>query len=83
MAKKSQQEKLYSIMSRLLHKFQPDDILHEMSVVCEGYSIGSDTEAEVEFWLKTSRACGNLSSGMEKWLDEMVEEMVEHEEEEK
>jgi hypothetical protein len=74
MAKRSQQEKLYRIISRLTRKFKPDDILHEMSTVYEEYSVASDTEAEVEFWLKCSRATGNLSSGTEKWLWEMMEE---------
>jgi len=76
MAKKkiSQQERLYRIVGRLARKFKPDDILHEMSVLYEEYSIGAGSEAEVEFWLKCSRAIGNLSSGTEKWLNEMIEE---------
>ena len=74
MAKKTQQQKLQSIVNRLARKFRPDEILHELSVIYEEYSIASPTEAEVEFWLKCGRATGNLSSGMEKWLDEMVEE---------
>jgi hypothetical protein len=79
MAKRSQQQKLQSIISRLARKFRPDEILHELSVVYEEYSIASETEAEVEFWLKCSRATGNLSSGTEKWLDEMVEEQEDEE----
>lgn len=74
MAKKSQQERLYSIVKRLAKKFPPDDILHELSVMYEEFSIGASSEAEVEFWLKCSRATGNLSSGTEKWLGEMIEE---------
>lgn len=82
MAKKTQQEKLYRIIARLTRKFKPDDILHEMSVLYEQYSVAGATEPEVEFWLKTSRACGNLSSGTEKWLDEMMDELAEEKEEE-
>lgn len=74
--KKTQQEKLYRIIARLTRKFKPDDILHEMSVLYEQYSVAGTSEAEVEFWLKCSRATGNLSSGTEKWLDEMVEETM-------
>lgn len=80
MAKKTQQEKLRSIVVRLAKKFQPDDILHEMKVLYEEFSIAGTTEAEVEFWFKTSRACGNLSSGTEKWWGEMIEELEEEEE---
>jgi hypothetical protein len=80
MAKRTQQQKLYSIVGRLMRKFKPDDILHEMSVVAEEYSLGSETEAEGEFWLKTSRACSNLSSGTEKWLAEAAEEELEEDE---
>jgi hypothetical protein len=81
MAKRTQQDKLYRIVGKLLSKFRPDDILHEMSVICEQHSVDSDTEAEVEFWLKTSKATGNLRNGTEKWWDEMIEEMGEEEEE--
>lgn len=77
---KTQQVKLYSIVARLMRKFKPDDILHEMSVVAEEYSVGATTEGEVEFWYKTSRACGNLSSGTEKWLEEAAEEDAEEDE---
>lgn len=77
MAKRSQQDKLYCIIGRLTRKFKPDDILHEMSVRYEEYSIGASSEAEVEFWLKCSRATSNLSSGTEKWLGEMIEEQEE------
>lgn len=79
MAKKSQKAKLGSIVSRLARKFRPDEILHELSTIYEEYSIASTTEAEVDFWLKCSRATGNLSSGMSKWLDEMVDEQEDEE----
>lgn len=81
MAKKTQHQKLLSIVGRLSRKFPPDDILHELSVVYEEYSAGADSEAEVEFWLKCSRAAGNLSSGMDKWMWEMAEEKEEEGEE--
>ena len=75
--KKSQQGKLYSIISRLMKIHKPDDLLHEMSVITEEYSVGASSEAEVEYWLKTSKATGNLSSGTEKWWGEMLEEIEE------
>jgi hypothetical protein len=77
MAKKTQQQRLQSIIGRISRKYKPDDILHELSVLYEEYSIGASSEAEVEFWLKCSRATGNLSSGTEKWLYEMIEEQEE------
>ena len=80
MAKRSQQNKLYNIIVGLTRKFKPDDILHEMSVVYEEYSVAGKTEAEVEFWLKCSRATGNLSSGTEKWFHEAQEESEEEDE---
>jgi len=63
-----------SNIEKLARKVPPDDILHALSVLYEEYSVGSDSEAEVEFWLKCSRATANLSSGMEKWMEEMKEE---------
>ena len=81
MAKKRiQQDKLFRIIARLTRKFKPDAILHEMAVVYEEYSAAGDTEAEVEFWLKCSKACSNLSSGTEKWLWEGMEEEEEEDE---
>jgi len=74
MAKRTQQTKLQRIIVRLSKKFSPDDILHELSILYEEYSIGASSEAEVDYWLKCARATGNLSSGMEKWFGEMLEE---------
>lgn len=82
MAKKSQQQKLRSIIIKLSKKFEPDDILYEMSVLYDEFSAVGNTEAEVEYWLKLSRATGNLSSGAEKWKDEMIDELEEEEDEE-
>lgn len=74
---KTRQQKLRSIVVRLSKKVAPDDILHELSVLYGEYSISGTTESEVDYWLKCSRACGNLSSGMEKWFDEMKDELEE------
>lgn len=75
MPKKASHSELVSIVNRLSRKYRPSEILAELSAVYEEYSAASDTEAEVEYWLKTSRACKNLSSGTEKWLYEMVDEL--------
>ena len=72
---------LQKAIARLARKFPPDDILHELSTIYEEYSAGADSEAEVEFWLKCSRATANLSSGTEKWMGEMAEEKEEEDEE--
>ena len=74
MAKKTHKERLQSIVGRLARKFRPDEILHELSVLYEEYSVAGTTEAEVEFWIKCSRAHGNLASGTNKWLYEMLDE---------
>lgn len=79
---KTKEQKLQSIMKRVTRNFNPDDILYELSLIYEGKSVEGDTEAEVEFWLKCSRACTNLSSGMEKWFDEAIDEEREEEGEE-
>jgi len=75
--KKSQQSKLQNSIGRLSKEFKPDDILYELSMLYEEFSIGSTSEAEIEFWLKCSKATKNLSGGMEKWLGEMEEEQEE------
>jgi hypothetical protein len=80
MARKSQQERFQSIMNRLSRRFRPDDILYELSVLYEEFSIAGETEAEVDYWLKLSKATANLSSGAEKWFEDMVEDKAEEEE---
>ena len=75
---KSQQQ-LQRIIKSIAKKYPPDDILHELSVLYEEYSVNAGSEAEVEFWLKCSRATANLSSGTEKWFGEMIEEKEEEE----
>jgi hypothetical protein len=79
MARKSQQERFQSIMNRLSRRWKPDDILYELSILYEEFSVASETEEEVEYWLKLSKACGNLSSGAEKWFAEMLEDKEEEE----
>jgi hypothetical protein len=81
MAKKTPHARLVSIINRTAHKFRPDEILKELSRIYEEYSVASATEPEVDYWLKLSRATGNLSSGAEKWLYEMADEMEEEDEE--
>lgn len=81
--KKSHKPQLQNSIGRLSRQYRPDEILHELSVFYEEYSIASKTEAEVDFWLKCSRATGNLASGTEKWLYEMAEELEDELEDEK
>lgn len=85
MAKKSYKKqitKLASIIGRLTRKFSPDQIQHELANAYELNSIASTTESEVEFWLKCGRASFNLSSGMNKWAHEMVDDLKDELEEE-
>lgn len=79
--KKASRTKLVSGIQKLSRTHRPSEILAELSTVYEEYSAASTTEAEVEFWLKCSRACGNLSSGTEKWLYEMIDEQEEDDDE--
>lgn len=73
--KNAKQAQLVSIMDRLSRSYRPDEILREPSKIYENYSAASTTEAEVDYWLKCSRATGNLSSGMSKWLYEVIDEL--------
>ena len=79
--KKTSNKELGSTISKLSRTYRPSEILAELSAVYEEYSASSTTEAEVDYWLKCSRACNNLSSGTEKWLYEMIDELEENEEE--
>lgn len=78
--KKKSQQQLQNIIGKINRIYRPDEILHELSVLYEEYSIASKSEAEVDFWLKCSRATGNLSSGTDKWFYEMAEDLEEEKE---
>lgn len=80
-AKKTKQQRIRSIIARLLKRFEPDDVLWEMSVLFEGMVVVSPTEAEADYWYKLQRACNNLASGAEKWKAEMLEDLEEEKEE--
>ena len=80
--KKTQVEqlaRLEQILIRVTRKFSPDTIQGMLGQIYEEYSVVGETEAEVEFWLKCRQASRNLSSGMNKWAHEMVEDMLEEE----
>ena len=78
------QTSLARLINKLSRKYRPEELLQELSTVYEEYMVGSPTEAEADYWLKCSKATKNLSSGMEKWLYEMVDDLEEeqHEKEE-
>lgn len=58
----------------LLRSVAPHTILGIMSREYGAYMRKSRSDAEHEFWLKATRSSGNLASGMEKWLDEWMDE---------
>lgn len=80
MAKKTSAQKLDSIVRRLTRKFSPDVIQASLAGWYEDYAAVSQTDAEIEFWLKCSKASRNLSSGMNKWAHDMLDELEEGEE---
>lgn len=74
-------KQLVESISKLSRTNRPSEILKRLSIVYEEYSAAAESEAEVDFWLKCSRACSNLSSGTEKWLYEMIDEQEEDDDE--
>jgi len=70
-AKKSEVEKT---IARLAQTATPHMILGALNKEYRKYPKLSGTQAEYEFWVKCERSTGNLSSGMEKWLEEMLDE---------
>lgn len=55
-------------------KVMPHVILQALAKEYKTYINKSRSNAEEEFWIKCSRASANLGSGMEKWLDEMLDD---------
>lgn len=62
---------------QLKHKLggmYPHEILKAMSRQYSVFMRHARSDAEYEFWMKCTRATQNLSSGTEKWLEEMIDE---------
>jgi len=69
--KRSEVEKKIAELARTV---SPHTILRALNKEYKKYPKLSKSEAEYEFWIKCERSTGNLSSGMEKWLEEMIDE---------
>ena len=65
-------------ITHVLSQYMPHDILAVMASEYEGRMESSHSKAEREFWLKSSRACKNLSSGTLKWLEQATQKVRKH-----
>lgn len=76
--KKTKKQKIrkssISTLVQLCREFSPDSLLKVMAKEYKKYPSLSRSEAEHEYWIKVSRSSANLASGMEKWLNEMIDE---------
>jgi len=63
-----------STIHELARKFTPGAILKTLAKEYKKYPRKSKTDAEYEFWIKVSRSTANLASGMEKWVEEWLDE---------
>lgn len=79
--RKSQDEKLVSIIRRLTRKFAPGVIQEALGDEYERLS-GYARDPEYMFWEKCQRASHNLASGMNKWAQQLLDELEEGEESE-
>ena len=61
-------------VAELARTVSPHIILRALNKEYRKYPKLSKSDAEYEFWVKCERSTANLSSGMEKWLEEMIEE---------
>lgn len=62
------------VLKTLARKYMPSTLLHVLAKEYAKYPSKSRTDAEYEFWVKVSRSTANLSSGMEKWVEEWLED---------
>lgn len=67
-------EELKRKLLPLVREVVPHHILGMMSKEYSTYLRKSRSDAEHEFWIKISRSTANLASGMEKWLEEWLDE---------
>jgi len=76
-ARKKQRVSTEELKRKLLpvvRSVAPHQILGIMAREYASYVRKSQSDAEHEFWVKVSRSSANLSSGMEKWLEEWIDE---------
>jgi len=62
------------ILRELAREYLPSQILETLAREYRGYPRRSSTGAEQEFWIKVSRSTANLASGMDKWVEEWLDE---------
>jgi len=77
MARKRKRKSVEKIKSKLLpiiRSTAPHIILNVLSREYSSYVTRRQSDAEHEFWIKVSRSTANLGSGMEKWLEEWLDE---------
>jgi len=78
MARKS--KKINGSLLAIIRQHAPHDVL---AVIAKEYEVytrkGVASGAEYDYWVKCARSTANLSSGMEKWLQEWIEEEEEGE----
>lgn len=72
--RKSKSGQVEKTMAELAKIASPHTILGALNKEYKKYPKLSKSDAEYEFWVKCERSTANLSSGMEKWLEEMVDE---------
>lgn len=77
--RKSQQksmsyDELKRVLLPLVQRVAPNHILEIMSNEYGKYVRVSKSSAEQDFWIKAERSTANLSSGMEKWIEEWIDE---------
>ena len=67
-------EELKRVLLPLVQRVAPNHILEIMSQEYGKYVRMSKSGAEQDFWIKAERSTANLSSGMEKWIEEWIDE---------
>lgn len=67
-------DEVEKVIRKVVETATPHTILGAINKIYKKYPSLSRSAAEQEFWIKCERSTGNLASGMEKWLEEMIDE---------
>lgn len=70
-------DKLTGTINKLVKKYHPYEIQRELAKQYDMMLRYVGSGGEEEYWIKISKSSRNLASGMEKWLDELIEELEE------
>lgn len=72
--RKSERSRDASAIIAIARKVWPHSILQALAKEYRNYPRHARNREEQDYWIKIAKSTANLGSGMEKWMEEMLDE---------